>query len=417
MQGLLAALATVLVSRPCSEADIYAGWPLPKAKTIGASRPLPDLLREPNAPCSQIELVNIDLNAAEALHLTRAVAFPENGEFRNLSALEGIKSVTLDGIPVGDAGASVLSAAFSTDIHGGQNISISLASTGLTSTGAQAMAMALKATGSALSALRLEWNEQIGDAGAGAIGHALEANRVLGVLGLERCGVGDSGAIALATALQKGAAVRELRLEGNAIGALGTQALSAALIAGARLDHLGLALNPVGAEGAVLLAEALHRDVALHTLDLSNCAIGDEGAVALGHSLRGNTMLRKLILLGNGIGPRGVAALADALRIKPALNTLNLRLNHLGETAAAELLSAVKHAKSIAAGGESLTSLDLEYNTVVPTHGLHQPEPVSEHLLVELEGVLLMSSGSAASGASPSEADAPTTIGTQSYVG
>ena len=129
------------------------------------------------------------------------------------------------------------------------------------------------------------------------------------------------------------------------------------------------------------------------------------------------TRLRKLILLGNGIGPRGVAALADALRIKPALNTLNLRLNHLGETAAAELLSAVKHAKSIAAGGESLTSLDLEYNTVVPTHGLHQPEPVSEHLLVELEGVLLMSSGSAASGASPSEADAPTTIGTQSYVG
>ena len=163
MQGLLAALATVLVSRPCSEADIYAGWPCRRRKR-SEPRGLCRTCCESPTLYSQIELVNIDLNAAEALHLTTVLPSREQ-RCRDLW-LSGIKVVTLDSIPVRWPVASVAALRPSRRrIHGGQNISIrrDAEARATTSTGAQAMHQALKARGWNKSSLHQEGNETIGD--------------------------------------------------------------------------------------------------------------------------------------------------------------------------------------------------------------------------------------------------------------
>ena len=395
--SLLLARLLLLVARPCSESDVYPGYPLPKQLSIDAVRPYPQLVG-----CTELDLANVELSSAEAVLLARCIAFAENGEFRNISVLNGIFAVNLDGVSVGDGGAAVIAAAVAPTGPLPIKVDVAMAAAKISSVGAAALASALSAAHSTLSELRLDWNGEIGDAGARSIGSALRGNKVLGVLGLERCGIGDEGAAglsgplataptvaqhaadlasggpviaaALADAVRAAAAsLRELYLEGNRIGPTGAEALGASLRS-SRLEKLGLALNPIGPQGAVHLAAALKHNTALVSLDLAFCKIGDEGAVAVATALRSNTKLRDLRLEGNDIGTRGAAALADALRINPvALRSLNLRLNGLDEDAATDLLSAIRHAKSTPEAGGGLDRILVEYNHRLPVAGVELP--------------------------------------------
>ena len=72
----------IVGAKPCSESDVYSGYPLPKHLEFGAVRPYPLLL-----DCSQLDLANVGLTAEEALLLTRAVGQRINGEFRNISVV------------------------------------------------------------------------------------------------------------------------------------------------------------------------------------------------------------------------------------------------------------------------------------------------------------------------------------------
>jgi hypothetical protein len=408
--GVLLGLVGLTAARPCSESDVYPGWPLPTADAVRSTRPYPELLG-----CTQLDLANVELSSEQSLTLSRAITFAENGEFRNVSVLHGISSLVLDGVPLGDAGATVLSDAFGPqDGPLPLNVSLRLAAAGVGAFGASALAGALGSAHSAIQSLRLEWNHAIGDAGSSSIGKALRGNRALRVLGLERCGVGDAGVTQLAAALSVAgedacattvagsAAARacatataqplleELYLEGNDVGADGARALGAALRT-SRLKRLGLALNPIGPEGGRHLAAALKStQTTLEFLDLSNCQIGDGGAIAIGAALRGNTALRELRLYGNGIGRAGAAALADAVRINPvALRVLNLRLNELDATAGEDLLHAVRHAKTTPEAGPGLERLHVEHNGVLaPLGAASPPEPITSGLLAEIESAL-----------------------------
>ena len=366
-----------------------------------------------------MDLANAKLSSDEAMQLARAIAYAENGLFRNVSVLGGIAKVVLDGVNLGDSSVAVLAGAFGSAVALPLNVSLAVSNAGIAEAGALSLAKGLSATGSTIASLRLDWNANVGDVGAEAIGKALHGNRVLRVLGLERCGVGDLGATGLAASLataptstahaatvaaggeaiaaaeaaavaSAASSLRELYLEGNRIGPTGAAALSVAL-RNSHLEHLGLALNPIGPDGAASLAEALKHNNALLSLDLANCGIGDDGAVALGGALRNNQVLRELRLQGNGIRARGSAALAEALRINPVgLRSLNLRLNRLDEPAAKALLDAVKHAKSVMPqAGQSLASLSLEYNRALPEVGHRAPQPV---LAATLEAISVVAS-------------------------
>ena len=416
---LWAAPLILVVARPCSESDVYPGYPLPKDREFGSVRPYPSLI-----DCSQLDLANVRLKADEALLLSRAVGQRINGEFRNISVLDGIKSIVLDGVEeAGDGVAAELAAALTRSPPHPHNVTLDLASDGVTSVGAAELASLLSAPGSPVVSLRVDWNTGIGDAGASAFGRALVGNGALRVLGLERCRIADSGvaqlAISLATAptatahaatvAASGAAVaasvaaqtakaassvRELYLEGNLVGAAGSEALGHALRS-SKVEHLGLAMNPIGPLGARHLADALRRNNHLVTLDLAFCEIGDEGAEAIGVALRSNTRLRELRLQGNGISMRGAAALADALRVNPvALRSLNLRLNELDEPAALELLGAARDAFASSyaaqhrdtAAGAGLESLRLEHNyRLAPSAGAAAPQPIRPETLAAID--------------------------------
>lgn len=409
-----------VLARPCSETDVYPGYPRPKYHPKYAhKRPYPEMMG-----CTMLDLANSKLTSDEAYTLARAIAYAENGPFRNISALEGVHTISFEGVPLGDAGATVLADAFGPAEPLADEIRLSLDAADVTSQGATALAAAVSASGSTIVSLTLDWNA-IGDDGASALGRALVGNPRLTLLGLNRCSIGDAGAIELANALGKAtaaalaappseetgalatppppiASLRELRLEGNRIGAAGAMALARALTVNEALETLTLALNPIGPDGAKALASAIKHNPTLAHLDLADCGIGDEGAEALGNALRSNTALRTLRLQGNAIGAKGAAALAGAVQINPAgLRVLNLRLNQLDADAAAHLLEAVRHAKTTPEAGPGLHALDLEQCHVLPEMGRPPPPPVNASLLEELARVL------ASSGAADDAAEGP----------
>ena len=357
--------------------------------------------------CSLVDMANAGLTQDETYELTRVIRDAASGEFRNISVLHEIATLSLEGTPMGDAGATVLADAFGPRVPLPNVIRLALGAAQITGVGASVLAGTLSAAGSTVESLRLDWNH-IGDAGASAIGRALRGNQKLHVLGLERCGVGDAGATAIAIALGASdpsaeslydplepaatSAMEELRLEGNRIGAAGAVALADALRVNHRLTSLSLALNPLGPEGARAIASALKHNRGLTMLDLGECSIGEVGAAALGRALRGNTVLRSLKLHGNAIGSRGAASIAAALEINPtALRELNMRMNQVDAAAATTLLEAVIHAKaSPDAAGPGLSSLRLEHSNVLPTRvgAGRAPPAINASLLAEVERAL-----------------------------
>ena len=84
---LLAALLPLAChGRPCSESDVYPGWPLSKHhRAYGAPRPHPELMG-----CSLVDMANAGLTQDETYELTRVIRDAASGEFRNISVLHEI---------------------------------------------------------------------------------------------------------------------------------------------------------------------------------------------------------------------------------------------------------------------------------------------------------------------------------------
>ena len=372
---------------PCSEQDLYSGWTRDLYTEFGraAERPAPQL-----TGCSQVIVSGAALTAAEALSLARGIASDGAACNSTIACVRTLDEISLDGVPVGDAGATVLASALGRVFEGEPPplaVSVALGAAGIGGIGAIALAAAIRRPTSTVTTLTLEWNEALGAEGAIAIGNALLHNRALRVLGLERTAIDDMGATAIGSALRDAIALplEELRLEGNAIGHDGAASLAAALEGNTRLRTLNLALNPLGGSaGAAALARGLRRNAALTSLDLSGCGIGDAGAVALATALRSNTALVTLNLQSNGIGATGARALASMLRINPALRHLNLKLNAIGAHAAGALLDALQNGEAAKSGVSRLEALHLEHNLILPGF----PSVESARELVEPAGTL-----------------------------
>ena len=140
----------------------------------------------------------------------------------------------------------------------------------------------------------------VGDQGAEYLFGALMHPTLLS-LRMDSCGLSKKGAYAVASALNSGAAVRSLSLSWNALGPSGGIAIAVALRRnGSRLSRLYLSHCELGAEGAVALADAVRLGSPLTELVLSQNRAGDTGGLAFAQALSASPPLQSLDLGCNG---------------------------------------------------------------------------------------------------------------------
>ena len=286
-------------------------------------------------PSSTLESNRTTTCEKEALKLVEAI--PNNKNKRIVQKVvevllkndlkELMQSLDFAGNQIGDAGAQALGAALQIN-HTLQ--SLGLFNTQIGIAGAQALGAALQINHT-LQSLDLHWNT-IGDAGAQALGDALQVNQSLQSLNLGYTQIGNMGVQALGTALQINQSLQSLNLEGNLIDNDGVQMLGAALEVNQSLQSLNLAWNNgIGDASAQAIGVALQVNQSLQLLNLKSNRIGDTGAQALGAALQVNQSLQSLYLLLNPIGTKGARALETALQVNHTLQTLNLDWNKISD--------------------------------------------------------------------------------------
>jgi uncharacterized protein (TIGR02996 family) len=217
----------------------------------------------------------------------------------------------------------------------------------------------------ALKTLRLN-GSPLGPAGAEALVMALSYPSETGEPGLGQrlttlevadCGLGSVGAQTFCFRCPSG--VRELDLSRNGLGAGGAQALAGRYGYGLRqLHRLNLSGNDLGPAGAEALRPVLtHGHSPGPTgIGLSHNGLGDEGVEGFTPSY-GSWRLTEMALAGNGISPRGAQALVEMCE-PGRLTRLDLDRNELGAEGASVLASSPNLA--------TLTDLDLGHNRLGP---------------------------------------------------
>ena len=151
--------------------------------------------------------------------------------------------------------------------------------------------------------------------------------------------------------------VEHLHLANNNLGQAEAQALAHALSNMRNLQYLHLANNNLGTEGAQALTHALSNMRNLQYLHLGNNNLGQAGAQALTHALSTMPNLEKLYLTNNNLGQAGAQALAHALSTMHNLEELHLGNNNLGEAGVRALADALRTMSN-------LQKLDLEDNNL-----------------------------------------------------
>ena len=166
----------------------------------------------------------------------------------------------------------------------------------------------------------------IDNSGAAHLAEALVASAGLRSLDLQRNAIQCQGAIALAAALQlHSCGLLELSLRFNELGDAGAGALGKALGSNGVLRSLNLGGNLIGPEGVVQLVEGLRHNASLVCLNLRSNRAGDAGAVAVAQMLCDNGTLRELYLGCNGIEEAGALALAHSWRANTALEKVDVQ--------------------------------------------------------------------------------------------
>ncbi|GBG30504.1 Protein kinase, putative [Hondaea fermentalgiana] len=161
---------------------------------------------------------------------------------------------------------------------------------------------------------------QIGDAGAAALGKALAKSKTLSTLTLESNDIGDDGAVGLGRGLAQNNSLNILKLYRNEIGDEGAIELGKGLAKNNSLTDLNLSVNAIGDLGAAGLGEGLGKNKSLTSLELEFNEIGYEGAVALGRGVGKHSSLLEFSYVDcpqgfgfNKMSPPGIAAVAELL--------------------------------------------------------------------------------------------------------
>lgn len=151
-------------------------------------------------------------------------------------------------------------------------------------------------------------------------------------LGLWGCAIGDGGAVALAHALQAGSGMllQTLLLDDNHITALGAEALGDSLGRCPVLQELAVARNPIGSGLSALIGQT---SITLTTLDATDAELDDAGAAAVGLGILRWSGIRCIRLGRNPqVTELGVEAIVKAMICGPK-SIQRLDLQGTGEAA------------------------------------------------------------------------------------
>lgn len=191
--------------------------------------------------------------------------------------------------------------------------------------GVRAIAKALK-TNSALERLSISFNP-IGDEGTANIARCLHENSTLRELDL-RCNLIQlKGAEALASLLQVNSTLTTLRLDSNVMGDQACSAIMRALHQNRALRRLFLCENDAGQNCAKICGSVLRNNLSLVRIDLSDNPIEDSGVKEIAQSLETNSTLQRLHLSSMEITEDGLRAVARALKKNSALKRLDLSMD------------------------------------------------------------------------------------------
>eukprot|EP01064_Diplonema_japonicum_P006432 TRINITY_DN14288_c2_g1_i1.p1 TRINITY_DN14288_c2_g1~~TRINITY_DN14288_c2_g1_i1.p1 ORF type:complete len:387 (+),score=71.05 TRINITY_DN14288_c2_g1_i1:48-1163(+) len=146
------------------------------------------------------------------------------------------------------------------------------------------------------------------------------------------------------------------------ITAKGCSYLGRALTQNESLKYLNLSHNrEIGDAGATALGEGLKWNSTLEILKLEYCGIGWKGGEEIGRNIVRASSLKELHLKGNNLGSKGIQGIAQALAKNMTLVHLDLADNCFGIH-----LEAVEALRDGIETNDSLTSIDLNLNSLVP---------------------------------------------------
>ena len=142
---------------------------------------------------------------------------------------------------------------------------------------------------------------------------ALSTNTVLTTLNLGGQNTSAAAAVRIAQALKmEGNALKYLHLKHACIGDEGASAIGHALESNTTLVLLGIGGNKIGVQGALTIGECLACNSSLITLNLSENSIGMQGVCAIAEALKLNRTLQHLEMHHCVLSTDGIAVVADA---------------------------------------------------------------------------------------------------------
>ena len=304
------------------------------------------------------------------MHGNRLVGGAAEALGRALACNTGLKVLDLSSCGINDAGCrfiasgleknSVLEQLEMRDNHGLVNTSalalgralgsnsrlktLALSNCDIGAVGAEAVFEGLQNHCCALTKLSISYNN-IGDAGAEALGHALAYNTSLRAITMEKCGIDGAGMMAIANGLKKNSTLEQLHMGNNPWGSVyssssasSAEALGDALLRNAGLKILGLhstfrdaRLLPAVFRGlkynSALVELRMMHNIFIDTTGSGSCECASE---ALGEMLACNTHLRVLDLEGCTIEPVSFRAIFHGLMMNTSLEMLDIRGDMVG---------------------------------------------------------------------------------------
>jgi len=162
------------------------------------------------------------------------------------------------------------------------------------------------------------------DAGARVIAGSLTFNRTLRVLSLARCGIGDVGGVYLGKMLQENATLHELDISWNSVSVSGARSLATGMKFNNSLRELNLGYNAVGDVGGGHLGEMIRENAALGVLHLERNNLGPVACMVIGEGVSQNHTMRELYCDDNPTCAEGAVHLLEALGRNTTLHRLGL---------------------------------------------------------------------------------------------
>eukprot|EP01060_Flectonema_neradi_P020675 TRINITY_DN2819_c0_g2_i1.p1 TRINITY_DN2819_c0_g2~~TRINITY_DN2819_c0_g2_i1.p1 ORF type:complete len:400 (+),score=52.76 TRINITY_DN2819_c0_g2_i1:78-1202(+) len=177
---------------------------------------------------------------------------------------------------------------------------------------------------------------------------------------------GDDGAMLIHEFLKtdhpEGANLQNLELIMNGITSKGCGYIGRSLTQNECLKYLNLSHNrDISDDGVIALGDGLKWNSTLEILKLEYCGIGWRGGEDIGRNIVRASSIKELHLKGNHLGAKGVQAISQALAKNMTLLHLDISDNCFGIH-----LDAIESLRDGIEANDTLTSVDLNLNSIVP---------------------------------------------------